>query len=156
MAGGYHLTMLQLVLVLVIALVIGFMSGVSMNVEPFVQRSRYACRDYIDMSKYMLKTECPPQPNMNDYVHKSKIPPCPPCICGCSKPCKVGKCPPCPRPRCPPQRQMKCPDCPACPAIQPPRCPEPEVIIKEVRHSKPWSVRPALDPIGGIYSQTSA
>ena len=149
------LSMIQLLLILAGALALGMIGGMSQNIEPFTQKGRYACREYVDMSKYMLKTECPPQPNMSDYIHKSKVPPCPPCICGCSKPCKVGKCPPCPRPRCPPQRAVKCPECPPCAKIQPPRCPEPNVIIKTVRGSDSGPVRPALDPIAGIYSQTS-
>ena len=85
------------------------------------------CPAQPDLSKYMLKTECPPLPDMSKYVLKSSVPKCPPCIAGCSKPCKIGECPPCPRPRCP---VVQCPEpkaCPACPAAECKPCPEPRV-----------------------------
>ena len=85
------------------------------------------CPAQPDLSKYMLKTECPPLPDMSKYVLKSSVPKCPPCIAGCSKPCKIGDCPPCPRPRCP---VIQCPEpkpCPSCPAAECKPCPEPRV-----------------------------
>jgi hypothetical protein len=85
------------------------------------------CPSQPDLSNYMLKTECPSLPDMSKYVLKSSVPKCPPCIAGCSKPCKIGECPPCPRPRCP---VVQCPEpkaCPACPAAQCAPCPEPRV-----------------------------
>jgi hypothetical protein len=88
------------------------------------------CPPMPDMSKYMPKTECPPQPDMSKYVLKSSVPKCPPCISTCSKPCKIGECPPCPRPRCP---VVKCPEpkaCPACPAAICAPCPEPDIQCK--------------------------
>jgi len=85
------------------------------------------CPAQPDLSKYMLKTECPPLPDMSKYVLKSSVPKCPPCIAGCSKPCKIGDCPPCPRPRCP---VVQCPEpkpCPSCPVAECKPCPEPRV-----------------------------
>lgn len=142
-----------LVLVIAIAVGVGVMIGygASGNSEGF-SSNRYKCKEYIDMSKYMLKTECPPMPNMREYVHKSKIPKCPPCVCSCRKPCNIGKCPPCPRPRCPPPRKCHCKPCAPCPQPTPMRCPEPEIVIKEVhKKSSSHSPRPALSPIYGIY-----
>jgi len=85
------------------------------------------CPPMPDLTRYMLKTECPALPDMSKYVLKSSVPSCPPCIAGCSKPCKIGECPPCPRPRCP---VVQCPEpkaCPACPAAECAPCPEPKV-----------------------------
>jgi len=101
-----------------------------------------ACPPLPDMSKYMLKTECPPLPDMSKYVLKSSVPKCPPCISTCAKPCKIGECPPCPRPRCP---VVKCPEpksCPACPAASCAPCPEPNVQCKADYQS--YNVRPML------------
>ena len=101
------------------------------------------CPPLPDLSKYMLKTECPPYPDMSKYVLKSSVPKCPPCIASCSKPCKIGECPPCPRPRCP---VVKCPEpkaCQPCPAVQPERCPEPQVSCKS-SFAENSSVRPML------------
>ena len=100
------------------------------------------CPAMPDMSKYMLKTECPPLPDMSKYVLKSSVPKCPPCISTCSKPCKVGECPPCPRPRCP---VVKCPEpkaCPACPAASCAPCPEPNIQCKA--DYQKFNVRPML------------
>ena len=88
------------------------------------------CPPLPDLSKYMLKTECPPLPDMSKYVLKSSVPKCPPCIAGCSKPCKIGECPPCPRPRCP---VVQCPEpkaCPACPAVECKPCEAPRIACK--------------------------
>ena len=101
-----------------------------------------SCPPLPDMSKYMLKTECPPLPDMSKYVLKSSVPKCPPCISTCSKPCKIGECPPCPRPRCP---VVKCPEpraCPACPAASCAPCPEPNIQCKADYQSN--NVRPML------------
>jgi hypothetical protein len=101
-----------------------------------------ACPPLPDMSKYMLKTECPPLPDMSKYVLKSSVPKCPPCISTCSKPCKIGECPPCPRPRCP---VVKCPEpkaCPACPAASCAPCPEPNIQCKADYQN--YNVRPML------------
>jgi hypothetical protein len=100
------------------------------------------CPAMPDMSKYMMKTECPPLPDMSKYVLKSSVPKCPPCISTCSKPCKVGECPPCPRPRCP---VVKCPEpraCPACPAASCAPCPEPNIQCKADYQNS--NVRPML------------
>lgn len=157
----------MLVLILVGTLVLGSLLGYGVS-EGFSSGPRYRCKEYVDMSKYILKTECPPQPDMSLYVLKSEVPPCPPCICGCNKPCKdAGKCPPCPRPRCPPQRTPVCPACPACPEPVPMKCPRPEIIIKEkIRgggagwnggnggaggSGDMWNVKPVVDPVYGIY-----
>jgi hypothetical protein len=101
------------------------------------------CPPMPDLSKYMLKTECPALPDMSKYVLKSSVPKCPPCIAGCSKPCKIGECPPCPRPRCP---TPNCPEpkpCPACPQVQVAPCPEPKVQCKAAYEPVP-KVRPML------------
>lgn len=101
------------------------------------------CPGSPDLSKYMLKTECPALPDMSNYVLKSSVPKCPPCIAGCSKPCKIGDCPPCPRPRCP---IVQCPDpkpCPACPTVQCQPCPEPKVQCK-ADYQPNSQVRPML------------
>jgi hypothetical protein len=102
-----------------------------------------------DMSKYMLKTECPPVPDLSKYVLKSSIPAQQPIIIDTSSEggSKCGECPPCPRPRCP---EVKCPPPTVCPAAAPcPRqtCPETEVKCKAVeKDSSP--VRPFLAPLG--------
>jgi len=101
-----------------------------------------------DMSKYMLKTECPPVPDLSKYVLKSSIPAQQPIIIDTSADSsKCGECPPCPRPRCP---EVKCPPPTVCPAAAPcPRqtCPETEVKCKAVeKDSSP--VRPFLAPLG--------
>lgn len=142
-----------LVILLIGAVLLGSVLGYGVS-EGFSSGPRYRCKEYVDMSKYILKTECPPQPDMTQYVHKSEVPPCPPCICACNKSDKdIGKCPPCPRPRCPPQRKAVCAPCPACPEPQPMRCPEPEIIIKEVRrgNSTAGDFKGVLDPVYGIY-----
>ena len=109
------------------------------------------CPPQPDMSRYMLKTECPAPPDMSKYVLKSAVPPCPPCISTCNKPCKIGDCPPCPRPRCP---VVQCPEprsCPPCAPVEPPRCPEPKVHCKaKYEPEEPWMVRPLLASISGM------
>jgi len=106
------------------------------------------CPPQPDMSRYMLKTECPAPPDMSKYVLKSAVPPCPPCISTCNKPCKIGACPPCPRPRCP---VVNCPEpkaCAPCAPVEPPRCPEPHVTCKaKYEPEEPWMVRPLLASI---------
>lgn len=109
------------------------------------------CPPQPDMSRYMLKSECPAPPDMSRYVLKSAVPPCPPCISTCNKPCKIGECPPCPRPRCP---VVTCPEpksCPPCAPVEPPRCPEPHVTCKaKYEPEQPWLVRPLLSSITGM------
>jgi hypothetical protein len=106
------------------------------------------CPPQPDMSRYMLKTECPAPPDMSKYVLKSAVPPCPPCISTCNKPCKIGDCPPCPRPRCPVVTCPKPTECPPCAAVEPPRCPEPSVTCKaDYKPEDPWMVRPLLASI---------
>jgi hypothetical protein len=106
------------------------------------------CPPLPDMSKYMLKSECPAPPDMSKYILKSAVPPCPPCISTCNKPCKIGECPPCPVVRCP---VVECPEpkaCPPCAPVEPPRCPEPAVTCKaDYRPDEPWMVRPLLASI---------
>ena len=106
------------------------------------------CPPQPDMSRYMLKSECPAPPDMSKYVLKSAVPPCPPCISTCNKPCKIGDCPPCPRPRCP---VVTCPEpksCPPCAPVEPPRCPEPQVSCKaRYEPEEPWMVRPLMASI---------
>lgn len=106
------------------------------------------CPPLPDMSRYMLKSECPAPPDMSKYILKSAVPPCPPCISTCNKPCKIGECPPCPRPRCP---VVTCPEpkaCPPCAPVEPPRCPEPRVSCKaDFPPEEPWMVRPLLASI---------
>ena len=122
---------------------------------PSIDWSKYVLRASVppcppqpDMSKYMLKTECPAPPDMSKYILKSAVPPCPPCISTCNKPCKIGECPPCPRPRCP---TVECPppkECPPCAPVEPPRCPEPKVTCKaDYKPEEPWMVRPLLASI---------
>ena len=110
------------------------------------------CPPQPDMSRYMLKSECPAPPDMSRYILKSAVPPCPPCISTCNKPCKIGECPPCPRPRCP---VVQCPEpkaCPPCAPVEPPRCPEPKVSCKAnyEPETEPWMVRPLLASISGL------
>ena len=109
------------------------------------------CPPQPDMSKDMLKSECPAPPDMSKYVLKSAVPPCPPCISTCNKPCKIGDCPPCPRPRCP---VVQCPEpkaCPPCAPVEPPRCPEPKVSCKaNYAPEEPWLVRPLLSTISNM------
>lgn len=109
------------------------------------------CPPQPDLSRYMLKTECPAPPDMSRYILKSAVPPCPPCISTCNKPCKIGECPPCPRPRCP---VVQCPEpkaCPPCAAVEPPRCPEPQVNCKaNYEKEQPWTVRPMLASVSGF------
>jgi hypothetical protein len=106
------------------------------------------CPPLPDMSKYMLKSECPAPPDMSKYILKSAVPPCPPCISTCNKPCKIGECPPCPVVRCP---VVECPEpkaCPPCAPVEPPRCPEPAVTCKaDYAPDAPWMVRPLLASI---------
>lgn len=150
-----NLAPLTLILLLVISVSVGAVIGYGASgpTNEGFGTKRYKCKEYIDMSKYMLKTECPPMPNLNDYVLKKDVPKCPPCICSCKKPCNIGKCPPCPRPRCPPPRKCHCKPCAPCPQPVPMRCPEPEIVIKEVhKKSDSWGgPRPALSPLYGIY-----
>lgn len=110
------------------------------------------CPPQPDMSRYMLKTECPAPPDMSKYILKSAVPPCPPCISTCNKPCKIGECPPCPRPRCP---VVQCPEpkaCAPCAPVEPPRCPEPQVTCKANYEpaNEPWLVRPLLSTISNM------
>jgi hypothetical protein len=108
------------------------------------------CPPQPDMSRYMLKTECPAPPDMSKYILKSAVPPCPPCISTCNKPCTIGECPPCPRPRCPVVTCPKPTSCAPCAAVEPPRCPSPEVICKaKYEPEEPWMVRPLLATISG-------
>jgi hypothetical protein len=109
------------------------------------------CPPQPDLSRYMLKSECPAPPDMSRYILKSAVPPCPPCISTCNKPCKIGECPPCPRPRCP---VVTCPEpksCPPCAPVEPPRCPEPVVKCKaDYVPEEPWMVRPLLSSFGNM------
>lgn len=109
------------------------------------------CPALPDMSRYMLKSECPAPPDMSKYILKSAVPPCPPCISTCNKPCKIGECPPCPVVRCP---VVECPEpraCPPCAPVEPPRCPEPQVTCKaNYQPEQPWMVRPLLASISGM------
>ena len=109
------------------------------------------CPPQPDLSRYMLKSECPAPPDMSKYILKSAVPPCPPCISTCNKPCKIGECPPCPRPRCP---VVQCPEpkaCPPCAPVEPPRCPEPKVTCKaKYEPEEPWLVRPLLSTISNV------
>ena len=141
-----------LILILTVAVSFGCICGYGVS-EGFSSGQRYKCREYVDMSKYMLKTECPSQPDMNQYVLKTEVPKCPPCICAGNRPTNIGKCPPCPRPRCAPQRKAICAPCAPCPERRPCVCPEPEIIIKEVsRGSRNVNnVKPAMSSLYSIY-----
>jgi hypothetical protein len=107
---------------------------------PKIDWSKYILKASIppcpDMRQYMLKSECPAPPDMSRYILKSAVPPCPPCISTCSKPCKIGDCPPCPRPRCPPQEshcgRRHCDD------------------DREDEEAGPWMVRPMLASMGPL------
>jgi hypothetical protein len=147
-----QLSLTTLVIILVAAVLFGSLLGYGIN-EGFVSGAgRYRCKEYIDMSKYVLKTEVPPMPDMSEYIKKSECPKCPPCVCGCSKPCRIGKCPPCPRPRCPEPRQAVCPACPACPTPAPVTCPQSEIVVKEVtRQGSSSGPRPAMSPLMSIF-----
>jgi hypothetical protein len=109
------------------------------------------CPPQPDLSRYMLKTDCPAPPDMSRYILKSAVPPCPPCISTCNKPCKIGDCPPCPRPRCP---IVECPEpkaCAPCAPVEPPRCPEPKVTCKaDYKPEEPWMIRPLLSTISNM------
>jgi len=133
-------------------------SGEDRRMCPAIDWSKYIlkasvppCPPQPDMSRYMLKSECPTPPDMSRYVLKSSVPACPPCISTCNKPCKIGDCPPCPRPRCP---VVNCPEpkaCAPCAAVEPPRCPEPNVTCKaKYEEESPWLVRPLLASISGM------
>ena len=124
---------------------------------PHIDWSKYVLKSSIppcpscpDMSRYMLKSECPAPPDMSKYILKTAVPPCPPCISTCNKPCKIGECPPCPVMRCP---VVQCPEpkaCAPCAAVEPPRCPEPQVTCKSnyaPHEQNPWMVRPLLASI---------
>lgn len=127
--------------------------------RPAIDWSKYVlkasvppCAPQPDMSRYMLKTECPAPPDMSRYILKSAVPSCPPCISTCNKPCKIGACPPCPPPqRCP---VVTCPEpksCPPCAPVEPPRCPEPKVSCKaKYEPEDPWMVRPLMASISGM------
>ena len=100
-----------------------------------------------EMSNYMLKTECPPVPDLSKYILKSSIPKPQPVIIDNSK-CKTdsGECPPCPRPRCP---VVKCPAPTKCPPPAPcprPVCPPTVVKCKSEESTQP-TVRPFLAPL---------
>jgi hypothetical protein len=96
----------------------------------------------------MLKTECPPVPDLSQYVLKSSIPTPEPIIVDNSS-CKnanCGDCPPCPRPRCP---DVKCPEptvCPACPPCKREACPTTKVKCK-AEETPVQPVRPFLAPL---------
>lgn len=101
-----------------------------------------------DMTKYMLKTECPPVPDLSKYVLKSSIPPQQPIIIDTSADgSKCGDCPPCPRPRCP---EVKCPPPAVCPTPAPcPRQTCPETVVKcKATETDSSPVRPFLAPLG--------
>ena len=104
-----------------------------------------------DMNKYVLKSSippCPAVPDLSNYVLKSSIPKQNPVILDCSKCQKAkGDCPPCPRARCP---EVKCPEptkcaqCAPCPTM---KCPPAVVKCKaeEVVYDSP--VRPYMAPL---------
>jgi hypothetical protein len=148
-----QLSLTAIIIILVGAVLFGTLLGYGVS-EGFSDGiGRYRCKEYIDMSKYVLKTEVPPIPDMSEYIKKAEIPKCPPCVCGCSKPCRIGKCPPCPRPRCPEPRTATCAPCPACPTPQPVTCPQSDIIVREVsRQGAGYSgAKPALSPLTGIF-----
>jgi len=107
------------------------------------------CPPMPDMTKYVLKSEVPPLPDMSRYVLKSSVPKCPPCIASCSKACEIGECPPCPRPRprCPVPAPCPRTTCPPCPAIQPARCPAPDVSCKPVLNYTTGENRTPVRPV---------
>ena len=105
------------------------------------------CPPMPDLSKYMLKTECPSVPDLSNYVLKSSVPKPQPVILDCSKCNKPsGECPPCPRPRCP---EVKCPAPTKCPPPAP--CPRqvcPPTVVKCKAEDAPiQQVRPYLAPL---------
>jgi hypothetical protein len=121
---------------------------------PQIDYSKYVLRSTIpppvvcpDMSKYMLKTECPSVPDLSKYVLKSSIPKQAPIILDCSKCQKPkGECPPCPRARCP---EVKCPEpveCAPCAPCPRATCPEKTIRCK-AEDSTPSTVRPYLAPL---------
>jgi hypothetical protein len=110
-------------------------------------QNRSSILNSMDMSSYMLKTECPPVPDLSKYVLKSSIPKPQPVIIDNSK-CKgdAGECPPCPRPRCP---VVKCPPPTKCPTPAPcprPVCP-PTVVKCKSEEAVNSTVRPFLAPL---------
>ena len=107
------------------------------------------CPTCPDMTNYMLKTECPPVPDLSKYVLKSSIPKQQPIIIdnsACKK--EAGSCPPCPRARCP---DIKCPAPTQCPPPAPcprPVCPPTTVKCKaEEVGGSASTVRPFLAPL---------
>jgi hypothetical protein len=122
---------------------------------PAIDYSKYVLKSTIppppvcpDMSKYMLKTECPSVPDLSKYVLKSSIPKQAPVILDCSKCTKPsGECPPCPRARCP---EVKCPEPVTCAPCAPcPRAVCPEKKVKcHAEDTTPSTVRPFLAPLG--------
>ena len=128
---------------------------------PQIDYSKYVLKSAIpppticpDMSKYMLKSECPSVPDLSKYVLKSSIPKQAPIILDCSKCQKPkGECPPCPRARCP---EVKCPEPVACAPCAPcPRavCPEKKVTCK-AEDTMPSTIRPFLAPLSsGTYGR---
>jgi hypothetical protein len=126
----------------------GFSSDVP-DPDKYVLRSTIPpCSPCPDMSKYMLKTECPAAVDMSKYVLKSSVPKCEPCICASPKPAKVGSCPPPQRcPVCPPPPEQK--PCPACPEVVVKPCAEPKINCKA--EYKPESApRPLLASINAF------
>ena len=107
-----------------------------------------------DMNKYVLKSSippCPAVPDLSNYVLKSSIPKLNPILLDCSK-CQKGKgeCPPCPRARCP---ELKCPEptkCPQCAPCPPMKCPPAVVKCKaeDVIYDSP--VRPYMAPLNYV------
>jgi hypothetical protein len=124
---------------------------------PSIDYSKYVLKSSIppptvcpDMSKYMLKTECPSVPDLSKYVLKSSIPKPAPIILDCSKCQKPkGECPPCPRARCP---EVKCPEPVSCPPCAPcPRAVCPEKVVRcKAEDTTPQTVRPFLAPLSSI------
>ena len=96
----------------------------------------------------MLKTECPPSPDLSKYVLKASVPKQQPIIIdssACSKK-ECGECPPCPRPRCP---DIKCPAPTKCPPPAPcprPVCP-PQIVKCKAEEASYDNVRPYLAPL---------
>ena len=102
--------------------------------KPKPRPLRPACPDckQPDMNKYVLKSSippCPTVPDLSNYVLKSSIPKQSPVILDCSKCQKAsGECPPCPRPRCP---EVTCPPPTKCPSCAPcPRSSCPPAVVK--------------------------
>ena len=124
--------------------------------------SEYNPNDYINKSEIDLEANCAPQPNLNDYVLKTTIPPiqkCPSCICPkvkleaglCKKcPTPVNNCPkpkPCGIEQCrdvikcePWEKQVSCPKCPApepCPKLPTKVCPSIEIPKQDITCPEP-------------------